>query len=190
MDIGAIYTYWGAEREQVFKIPIIVRERVVRNEVRLDDFEGFVGHRFGMGKRFLVRPYVGVEWGRMDSRMTINQRWEVLNRRRFCGPMVGVMVESRVWRYLNMTGGFSFSYLDGGYQRVINERVNFEEKSVFPRSKMNLGMEFVLPVRKGSLRVKGGYEMHYFWSKGVDDQVDWGSPLNLRGFVGEVSFDY
>ena len=39
-------------------------------------------------------------------------------------------------------------------------------------------------------RFKGGYEMQYFWSKGVHDKIDWGSPLNLHGFTGEVSFDY
>lgn len=194
-DLGVSYMYWGAERKKSFSMSILKQSRIltktqtISNKDRLDDLEVRMAHVFSFLGAVRLKPYLGIEWDWRDTHVK-GERCEILNRQRVWGPLVGGCVGVKLNRYFDINGGVSFTYLEGSYQRIINQTIGLENRCLGYKSKSNLGVQGTFPLEKGSVKIKGGYETQYLWMPGIDGLIDWDSPLYLQGFFAEVSLSF
>ncbi|MGE0198808.1 MAG: Lpg1974 family pore-forming outer membrane protein [Parachlamydiales bacterium] len=190
VDFGAVYTRWGAEREKSFSMPILNKTQKIRNEDCFYDLELMMSHPFSLFKGFQLELYVGIDWDWKDHVTTISERWVVVDRQRGWGPLVGLSMKEEVYPGIAICGGASFAYLEGNDQRVINTIVHGKHRYHVPKCKLRLGMEGTLPLDRGSIRIKGGYETQYFWEQGMEGTIDWSIPFYLQGFTAQASWDF
>jgi hypothetical protein len=184
------YTDWNASKSHRYEIPIFNTSRDIHTKETIKILEANIGKTFSPLARTTVTPLTGVEWVKSRTIVTINNHVSISNQRLSVGPLIGFSVAQKIHKYVAIQSKLSLSYLNTNYTRSIDQSLALSKTLYHPRSKVGLYCETLLPLSKGALCVKGGYEIQYNWLKGPQTPLSWDSPVTLKGATTEISISF
>ncbi|WP_316355685.1 hypothetical protein [Candidatus Neptunichlamydia sp. REUL1] len=184
------YTDWNASKSHHYEIPIFNTSRDIHTKETIKILEANIGETFSPFAQTIVTPLTGVEWIKNSTTVTINNHISISSKRHSAGPLIGFKVEQKLHKYFAIQSKLSLSYLNTNYTRNIDQGPALSKTLYHPKSKAGLYFEILLPISKGALCVKGGYEIQYNWLKGPQTPLSWDSPATLRGATTEISMSF
>ena len=190
LDYLINYTNWNASKSRHYEIPIFNTSRDIHTKESIEILEANVGKTFSPFAQTIVTPLTGMEWIKSSTIVTINNHISISSQRHSVGPLIGFRVEQKIHKYFAIQSKLSLSYLNTNYARSIDQSPVFSKTLYHPRSKVGLYLETLLPLSKGALSIKGGYEIQYNWLKGPQNPLSWDSPVTLKGATTEISMSF
>jgi len=190
LDYLISYTNWNASKSHHYEIPIFNTSRDILTKESIEILEANVGKTFSPFAQTIVTPLTGMEWIKNSTTVTINNHISISSQRHSVGPLIGFRVAQKLHKYFAIQSKLSLSYLNTDYTRSIDQSPALSKTLYHPKSKAGLYFETLLPLSKGALCVKGGYEIQYNWLKGPQTPLSWDSPVTLKGATTEISMSF
>ena len=190
LDYCAIYRNWNAYKSHHYKIPIFNTTRKIQTKEDIKVLEANIGRTLSPFSNTTITPLIGAEWIRNSTVITINNRTTIVNLRHCIGPLIGFKVRQKIHRYFTIQSKVSLSYIDYHYQRSINQTFVLSKNFYHLSSKAGVYFEASLPLSKGTIRIKSGYEIQYDWLKDQYNTLSWDSPITLRGATIQISMSF
>lgn len=190
LDYLINYTNWNASKSCHYEIPIFNTSRDIHTKEAIEILETNVGKTFSPFAQATITPLIGAEWIKNSTIVTINNHISISSLRHSVGPLLGFRVEQKIHKYFAIQSKLSLSYLNTDYTRSIDQNPVLSKTLYHPRSKAGLYFETLLPLSRGALCIKGGYEIQYNWLKGPQNPLSWDSPVTLKGVTTEISMSF